>query len=249
MDDAVTVAFTSGVALGPSLAFTVQPSDALQGTAISPAVTVALLDALGSTVTTFSDTVFIALGEHPGVGVLSGTTAVAAVAGVAIFPDLSVDVGGAGYTLEASTADGTPIRTSRSFAVLDGGSPRTGGLTVSVTTFGVSVPTGAYSLDLDGGAPLSIGVDGVVEVADLQEGLHTVRLYGVPVNCTVAGPNPRSVAVTFGGTTAVAFTVSRAALGQAGLRAPGPDLHRVHRRQRSRAIDQRWRRFGTKLVP
>src|SRR5207237_769267 len=43
-------------------------------------------------------------GANPGGGTLSGTTTVAAVAGVASFSDLSIDKTGTGYTLTAASA-------------------------------------------------------------------------------------------------------------------------------------------------
>jgi alpha-tubulin suppressor-like RCC1 family protein len=94
------------IAPGPAsrLVFTVQPSDAMGGAAITPPVQVAAQDAYGNLVTGFQDSVTVALGGNPAPGALSGTTVVSAVGGVATFSDLSIGPVHAGYTLTASAA-------------------------------------------------------------------------------------------------------------------------------------------------
>src|SRR5438132_1227386 len=67
----------------PTLAFTVQPSNAVAGVAISPAVVVAIQDAVGNTVVGATNTVTVAIATDPGSGTLSGTTTVKAVRGEA----------------------------------------------------------------------------------------------------------------------------------------------------------------------
>src|SRR5439155_1237644 len=62
------------------------------------------LDAQGNVDPNFTGDVAMALGANPGSGTLSGTTTVAAVAGVATFSPLSVNRTGQGYTLAASVA-------------------------------------------------------------------------------------------------------------------------------------------------
>src|SRR5205085_8922579 len=111
-DFRVTVAATQ-------LTFTGQPTPAVAGVAISPAVQVVAQDALGNTLTSFNGTVTVVLASNPGGDTLSGTKAVAAQNGVATFADLSVTRVGAGYTLQASaTLSGTTLTaTSNSFAI------------------------------------------------------------------------------------------------------------------------------------
>ena len=98
------------------LAFVVQPSNATTGTAISPAIQVEVRDATGVRVATAGNPVKLAIGANPGGGVLSGTTAVNAVNGVATFSGLSIDFAGTGYTLVASSATLTSA-TSAAFNV------------------------------------------------------------------------------------------------------------------------------------
>src|SRR5207248_1419915 len=65
------------------LVFGTQPSTTVADHQISPAVKVRALDALGNLVPSFTGSVTVALGTNPGGAILSGTTPVAAVGGVA----------------------------------------------------------------------------------------------------------------------------------------------------------------------
>src|SRR5437867_1510466 len=99
---ATSSAFNIGVGAAAKLGFTVQPSNAAAGAAITPAVQVAVQDAQGNTVTTATTSITVAIGTNPASGTLSGTTIVAAVSGVATFSNLSLNPAGTGYTLTAS---------------------------------------------------------------------------------------------------------------------------------------------------
>lgn len=83
------------------LAFVGQPSNALAGATLSPAIQLELRDSEGNLVTSANAPVSIAL-SNPNGAILSGTTTVAAVNGVARFSDLSINKVGTGYTLAAS---------------------------------------------------------------------------------------------------------------------------------------------------
>jgi hypothetical protein len=98
------------------LAFTVQPSNATAGSAISPAVQVTARDAAGNVATSFSGSITIALGANPSGGALSGTLTVSAVNGVATFSNLSITKAGTGYALSAAASALTGA-TSASFSV------------------------------------------------------------------------------------------------------------------------------------
>jgi hypothetical protein len=84
------------------LEFKVQPSNATALAAITPQVEVKAVDALGNVATSYTSGVTVSIGTNPSGGTLSGTTLKAAVAGVASFNDLSIDLSGVGYTLDAS---------------------------------------------------------------------------------------------------------------------------------------------------
>jgi alpha-tubulin suppressor-like RCC1 family protein len=114
------------------LVFTVQPTNTVAGAAVSPAVQVTAQDPSGSTVTGFTGNVTLALGTNPSGGTLSGTTTVAAVAGVASFSNLSINKTGTGYTLIAA-ASGLTGTSSAAFNITTG-SAVTWAFTVQPTT-------------------------------------------------------------------------------------------------------------------
>jgi YVTN family beta-propeller protein len=95
----------SGVAGAPvQLAFMPEPSRSLAGDTIAPPVRVAIQDQFGNTVLPVTDVVHLDLGAIASPGAkLVGIVDVAAVNGVAVFPDLAIDSAGIGYTLLAST--------------------------------------------------------------------------------------------------------------------------------------------------
>ncbi len=115
---------TAGVTVIPAaasaLVFTGHPSTVGAGVTISPSVQVTAYDQFGNTATAYSGLVSIALGANPGGGVLSGTIAQTAVAGVASFLDLSIDKAGTGYTLTASGV-GLSAGASNAFDITVGG--------------------------------------------------------------------------------------------------------------------------------
>ncbi len=104
----------------PTLAFTVQPSDADEGATITPPVLVTAYDEFGAVDADFTGSVAIGIVTNPSNGTLSGTRTVSANAGVAAFSDLSIDAAGAGYTLEA-TANGYLGVTSNAFTITGAG--------------------------------------------------------------------------------------------------------------------------------
>ncbi|HMA47209.1 MAG TPA: hypothetical protein VKP11_08425, partial [Frankiaceae bacterium] len=116
---ATSATFSITAAVATQLAFSVQPGATVAGVTIAPAVQVVARDGLGNTATGFTGTVTVAIGTNPGNGALSGTTTVAAVAGVATFSTLSINKAGAGYTLSA-VATGLTGATSGSFTVSPG---------------------------------------------------------------------------------------------------------------------------------
>src|SRR6266516_3156629 len=88
---ATSGAFNIGVGAAAKLVFTIQPSNAAAGAAITPAVQVTVQDAQGNTVTTATTSITLAIGTNPASGTLAGTTTVAAASGVATFSTLSLN--------------------------------------------------------------------------------------------------------------------------------------------------------------
>lgn len=103
---------------GPAakLGFLVAPHNVLHGAVFTPVVKVAVQDSHGNTVTTANDPITIAIDDNPANGALTGGGPVAALAGVASFPTLSIDSIGDGYTLTAS-ATGLTSASSAAFDV------------------------------------------------------------------------------------------------------------------------------------
>lgn len=99
------------------LAFIVQPSNAIAGAAISPAVTVVVQDEGGKVASTAIVAVTVALGANSPGATLTGTTTVNAVKGVATFNNLSIPQVNTGYTLTASSGPLTSA-TSRPFDIM-----------------------------------------------------------------------------------------------------------------------------------
>jgi hypothetical protein len=99
-----------------ALVFVTQPSNITAGSAITPAISVALRDSRGNTVTSSAD-ITLTLANNAAGGTLRGTRTVAAVNGVATFADLTVDRAGTGYTLRASSGALTSTSTPFNVAV------------------------------------------------------------------------------------------------------------------------------------
>src|SRR5215510_6769824 len=114
-----SAAFDIVASTAAKLVCTVQPTNTAAGSAITPAIQVSARDASNQLVTSFTGNVTIAIGTNPGGGALSGTSTVAAAAGVASFPNLSIDKSGTGYTLTA-TASGLQSANCGPFNITSG---------------------------------------------------------------------------------------------------------------------------------
>jgi len=86
--------------------------------------------------------------------------------------------------------------------------PTTGSIQVTAATSGDEPDADGYTVSVDGGTGEAIGVNGSVTLSSQAPGDHSVELSGVAANCTVAGDNPRTVAVTAGNTTTTTFDVT-----------------------------------------
>ena len=112
----LALTLTAPAAVGTTLAFTVQPSDAAVKSSIKPPVQVTVQDAAGNLVASDGIDVTIALATNPSSATLGGTLTQTTTGGVATFADLTVDTLGSGYTLTA-TATGLTAATSSAFDV------------------------------------------------------------------------------------------------------------------------------------
>ena len=101
------------------LSFEQQPGNSVAGAALSPAVTVQIVDADGNLVSTGDAQVTIAIASNSGASSLGGTLTVNASGGIATFSDLTLNKVGTGYTL-AATSTALTTATSNSFDVTAG---------------------------------------------------------------------------------------------------------------------------------
>ena len=116
LTSATSTAFNITVGPAAQVAFQVQPSSTTAGSAITPAVSVQVLDANGNPEPTATNAITLTLAANPGGGTLGGTLTVNAVNGVATFPNLTVNTAGIGYTLTAVTP-GLVGATSTAFTI------------------------------------------------------------------------------------------------------------------------------------
>ena len=109
-----STSFDIGSGAATQLLVTVQPHSATAGGTITPAVQVTALDAGGNPATSFVGNVSVAITAGTGTAgaSLGGTRTVAAVAGVAVFSTLSVNLAGTGYALTATSSGLTPALSS-----------------------------------------------------------------------------------------------------------------------------------------
>src|SRR6266542_3612925 len=113
----VVVDFITEATAASELRFSVQPSATGVGLKLTPGVRLVATDGAGNAVTSFAGVVSVAIGAGPAGAVLSGTTSVQAVNGVATFGDLSLDQSGSGFTLTARSG-GLSAGSSTEFSIL-----------------------------------------------------------------------------------------------------------------------------------
>src|SRR2546427_9271570 len=118
------------------LGFTGQPTNVAAAQPITPAVQVAVQDAVGNSVLGATDAVTVTLGSNPSGGTLGGTMTVSASQGIATFADLRIDQPGSGYTLGASAArlsgaTSTPLAVTLTFTAVTAGDAHTCGVTAA----------------------------------------------------------------------------------------------------------------------
>ena len=217
ISDNATVTFTGVAPVATRLVFGQEPTNEQAGATISPAVTVRAVDNAGTTVTSFTGNVTLAIGTNPSGGTLSGTTTVAAVGGVATFSNLRIQQAGAGYTL-AATSTGLTGATSAPFSITPG--PATAA-TSTITASPTSIPadgssTSTITVELrdafgnrltSGGSvvTLSTTAGSLGPVSDIGDGTYTAELTApsAPATATVSG---RLGATTISDTAEVTFT-------------------------------------------
>ncbi|HXV92235.1 MAG TPA: hypothetical protein VD813_02960, partial [Pseudonocardia sp.] len=223
---ATSAAFNISPAAASQLAFTAQPTTAVAGAAIAPAVAVTVRDAFGNTATGFAGSVTVAIGTNPGTGTLSGTATAAAVAGVATFGTLSIDKVGTGYTLTATSGTLTAA-TSAGFSITPAAAAELVFTTPPVTSVaGVAIPVTVTARDAFGNTATGFSGDVVVAIGTnpgggTLAGTDTVAaVSGVATFSTLsidkvgAGYTLVATAASLVPDTSAAFTITPAAASQ-----------------------------------
>lgn len=190
------------------LAYGVQPAGASAGVAFSTQPAVQVLDAENNIVAAYTGTVGIAIKSGTGRAgaVLSGTSSLSAVAGIASFTNLSINLAGSGYVLTASSGSLTSAD-STTFAVAQ-----------TPTKLAIALqPAGAAA-----GLPFS--TQPIVVVKDAEDNL--VASYSGSITFAIKAGTGRAGAVLSGTATVTALngvgTFTDLALNLAG---PGYVLH------------------------
>ena len=223
---------TFTIAVGPAtkLDFTVQPSTAQAGAAITPAIQVAVRDAGGNLVSTATTSITLAIAANPGGGTLSGTNPVTAVSGIAQFANLTISKSGVGYTLVA-TAPGLAPDTSTGFSITSGGvssttstvvaapasitaSSGSSSATITVTAkdaFGNPVAGANVVLAATGAGNTVTQPAGATDVNGVATGHLSSTTVGAKIVSATIGATPvtgtDTLTVTPAAATALAFTV------------------------------------------
>ena len=107
-----SASLTVSAAAASKLAITTQPGGGTGGTAWATQPVVKVQDTYSNVATSNTSNVTFAITTNPSAGTLSGTTTVAASAGVATFTNLSIDKAGNGYIITAT--DGALTSTASS---------------------------------------------------------------------------------------------------------------------------------------
>ncbi|HKC46545.1 MAG TPA: Ig-like domain-containing protein [Gemmatimonadales bacterium] len=204
--DTVTVMPASGGALF----FTVQPSLAVAGSTITPAVAVTAKDPFGNVNTAFTGTVNLTIADNPGGGTLGGTVARAAVAGVATFDDLQIDKSGSGYALTAA-ATGMTAGKSTAFNI-NPGPVSASQTTVTALPSPITASTGSSAATITVTARDAAGnpiANATVQLAATGTGFTLVQPGGTT---NAAGAASGSLSATIAGDKTISATVNGVAI-------------------------------------
>ena len=117
VSSATSSTFNINPSTATKLGFITEPSNGSAGLFLNPAPIVAVQDTYGNTVTSITDDITIAIGTNPSSGSLTGTLSVTTNNGVASFDDLSIDLTGTGYTLDATSAAAYTHKVSNTFNI------------------------------------------------------------------------------------------------------------------------------------
>jgi YVTN family beta-propeller protein len=215
--DARSSAFAVTPGPAAKLVITTQPTSAVSGAPISPALQVALQDAAGNTATSDSRPVSVAFaaGTGPSGATLGGTRTVNAVAGVATFSTLTIDKAGSGFALTA-TASSVSDATSSTF-IVTAGAPATitinvGDNQTAVAGSAVVTPPSVTLTDANGNVVSGATVTFAVASGggSVTGGTQTTNALGVATvgSWTMGTAGTNTLTVSSAGVTSVTITAT-----------------------------------------
>jgi hypothetical protein len=172
------------------LVFTGQPTDALAGASVGT-LSVAVQDASGNPITTFTSPVTLGLALNPGASAISGTATVNAVAGVATFTGISLNRPGSGYVFVASAVG------------LASGNSGTFSISIGAASTIALVSGGAQS----GAASSALALPIVVRVSDAAGNAVTGKVLTIAVTTGGGTVTPTSVTTIAGGLATANWTL------------------------------------------
>lgn len=214
LTSATSTSFTIA-AVGPpaKLGFVVQPqASVVAGSAFSPDIKVAIQDAGGVTNTSSTASVTLAFETNVNGATITGTTTVAAIAGVATFTGISINKSGVGYKLNATSGTLTKA-VSSAFTVTAGAAFKLGFANAGV------IPNSVVNL------PINPGVQ--VQVQDANNNLVTTANNAITISLPTA-PTALSGTVTATASAGVAtfnnLVISAAGTYQLSAQSTGSGL-------------------------
>ncbi len=210
---------TAGAA--SQLVFSQQPTNALSGVAISPAIVVQIEDAGNNLITTDNSNVTLSINSGPS-GTLGGTVTVAAHNGIATFSNVSLIAGGA-YTLTAADAtDSLTSSPSDSFDVFTVTSTATLVSSANPSTYGQTL-TFTATVALSSGAAtgnVTFKDHGVnIGTAPIVAGKATLNATLLAGSHSISASYPGTATIQGASSTNLAQTVNKASLSVTGITA------------------------------
>jgi alpha-tubulin suppressor-like RCC1 family protein len=172
-------------AAATKIKFVTQPSDAVAGVAVSPAIRVGFFDGFDNPTSSSVGSVTLSIANNAGNGTLAGSTAVDPISGVATFSNVSINKAGTGYTLSATTS-GLSSVVSSAFSIVPAAPAKLGFLT--------------QPSDVEGTRPIAPSVR--VAILDAFDNTVTTATDAITLALGSGAENP--VGGTLYGTTTVA---------------------------------------------
>ena len=218
---ATSSAFNISVGAATKLAFTTQPSNAASGASLG-SIAVTVEDASGNKVTSSTASITLAIGTNAGPGgVLSGTQTVSAVAGVATFPGLSINIDGTGYNLTAASGSLTGA-TSTNFNITSSGAtkvvfttqPASAASGASLGSIAVAIEDGSGNIVTGSTAAITLAIGTNAGPGGVLSGTVTVNAVngiatfpGLNINLSGTGYTLTAASASLAGATSSAFNI------------------------------------------